>query len=49
MIWALLFDLAVFALWPEPISLLGALLIVIAAAGVAFKDRIGPTLRSLAR
>jgi drug/metabolite transporter (DMT)-like permease len=49
MIWALLFDLAVFALWPEPISLLGALLIVIAAAGVAFKDRIGPALRSLAR
>ena len=49
MIWALLFDLAFFALWPEPISLLGALLIVIAAAGVAFKDRIGPALRSLAR
>ncbi|WP_408984338.1 DMT family transporter [Rhabdaerophilum sp.] len=47
MIWAILFDLAVFALWPEPISLLGALLIVIAAAGVAFADRIGTRLKVL--
>lgn len=46
MIWAILFDLAVFALWPEPISLLGALLIVIAAASVAFTDRIGARLKS---
>ncbi|MCZ8275000.1 MAG: DMT family transporter [Microcystis sp. LE19-4.1E] len=47
MIWAILFDLAVFALWPEPISLLGALLIVIAAAGVAFADRIGARLKGV--
>lgn len=45
MIWAILFDLAIFALWPEPVSLLGALLIVIAAAGVAFADRIGARLK----
>lgn len=41
MIWAVLFDIAIFALWPKPISLLGALLIVVAAAAVAFADRIG--------
>jgi drug/metabolite transporter (DMT)-like permease len=45
MIWALLFDLAIFALWPEPVSLVGALLIVTAAACVAFSDRIGLFLR----
>lgn len=45
MIWAILFDLVVFALWPEPVSLIGALLIVIAAAGVAFADRIGARLK----
>lgn len=46
MIWAILFDLAVFALWPEPVSLIGALLIVIAAACVAFADRIGARLKA---
>jgi drug/metabolite transporter (DMT)-like permease len=45
MIWAILFDLAIFALWPEPVSLIGALLIVIAAACVAFADRIGALLK----
>jgi drug/metabolite transporter (DMT)-like permease len=45
MIWALIFDLAIFALWPEPISLIGALLIVLAAACVAFGDRIGERLK----
>jgi drug/metabolite transporter (DMT)-like permease len=49
MIWAILFDLAVFALWPGLISLLGALLIVIAAAGVAFVDQIRAHVRSVAR
>lgn len=47
MIWAILFDLAVFALWPEPVSLIGALLIVIAAACVAFADRIGSRLKGV--
>lgn len=47
MIWALLFDLALFALWPEPISLIGALLIVVAAAGVAFADQIGARLKGV--
>lgn len=42
MIWALLFDFMIFALWPEPLSLVGAFLIVMAAACVAFADRIGP-------
>jgi drug/metabolite transporter (DMT)-like permease len=49
MIWAILFDLAVFALWPGLISLLGALLIVIAAAGVAFVDQIRAHVRGVAR
>ncbi len=49
MIWALLFDVLIFALWPELISLLGALLIVIAAAGVAFADRIPAQFRSADR
>jgi drug/metabolite transporter (DMT)-like permease len=49
MIWALLFDLLIFTLWPEPISLFGALLIVLAAAGVAFLDRIPARFRGLAR
>jgi drug/metabolite transporter (DMT)-like permease len=40
MIWALLFDIVIFALWPELVSLLGAVLIVTAAAGVAFADQI---------
>ena len=45
MIWAVMFDVAIFALWPESISLIGALLIVIAAACVAFADRIGARLK----
>lgn len=49
MIWAILFDLAVFALWPELPSLFGALLIVIAAAGVAFAHQIRAHFRSVAR
>lgn len=48
MIWALLFDVLLFALWPEPSSLFGALLIVIAAAGVAFAGRIQALARSAA-
>jgi drug/metabolite transporter (DMT)-like permease len=47
MIWALVFDVVVFVLWPEPISMIGALLIVVAAAGVAFADRIGARLRGV--
>ncbi|MCA3584625.1 MAG: DMT family transporter [Methylocystis sp.] len=47
MIWALLFDLIIFALWPGFISLLGALLIVSAAACVAFADRIGARLKGV--
>jgi drug/metabolite transporter (DMT)-like permease len=49
MIWALLFDLIIFALWPGLISLLGALLIVTAAAGVAFADQIRAHFRSVTR
>jgi len=44
MLWALLFDLAIFAVMPQPLGLLGALMIVAAAALVAFADRIGPWL-----
>jgi drug/metabolite transporter (DMT)-like permease len=40
MIWALVFDAAFFMLWPQPISLVGAFLVVGAAAVVAFADRI---------
>lgn len=47
MIWALLFDLTIFAIWPEPISLIGALLIVLAAATVAFADRLGARWRGM--
>ena len=39
MIWALAFDLVVFDLLPTPIGLVGALVIVAAAALVAFGDR----------
>jgi drug/metabolite transporter (DMT)-like permease len=39
MIWALLFDLLVFALLPGPVSLLGALVVVAAAATVAVGER----------
>ncbi|MCA3600045.1 MAG: DMT family transporter [Methylobacterium sp.] len=49
MIWALLFDLIIFALWPGLISLFGALLIVTAAAAVAFADQIQARFRSIAR
>ncbi len=49
MIWALLFDFLIFALWPGLTSLFGALLIVIAAAVVAFADRIHAHFRSVAR
>lgn len=48
MIWAILFDLTIFTLWPQPISLIGALLIVAAAAAVAFADRIGTRFRRVA-
>jgi hypothetical protein len=49
MIWALLFDFLIFALWPGLTSLFGALLIVIAAAGVAFADQIHARFRSIVR
>jgi drug/metabolite transporter (DMT)-like permease len=49
MIWALLFDVLIFALWPEPTSIVGAMLIVTAAAGVAFADQIRAHFRSVAR
>jgi drug/metabolite transporter (DMT)-like permease len=47
MLWALLFDIVIFALWPDPISLVGAFLIVMAVACVAFADRITIALRRL--
>jgi drug/metabolite transporter (DMT)-like permease len=45
MIWAVIFDILIFSLWPEAFGLAGAALIVIAAACVAFADRIEPMLR----
>lgn len=45
MIWALIFDVLIFAIWPEPISMIGGLLIVVASVCVVFSDRIGPRLR----
>lgn len=45
MIWAVIFDLVVFSLWPGAVSITGALLIVVAAAAVAFADRIGAAVR----
>lgn len=42
MLWALLFDLAIFAILPGPLGLSGAFLIVVAAAIVAFADRVAP-------
>jgi drug/metabolite transporter (DMT)-like permease len=45
MIWAVIFDILIFALWPETFGLVGAALIVTAAACVAFADRIEPVLR----
>lgn len=49
MIWALLFDVLIFALWPDLSSIVGALLILTAAAGGAFADQIRAHLRSIAR
>jgi drug/metabolite transporter (DMT)-like permease len=45
MVWALLFDVLIFALWPQAASLAGAVLIVAAAAVVAFE---GPLRARLA-
>jgi drug/metabolite transporter (DMT)-like permease len=47
--WALLLDLLIFAIVPQPLGLLGALMIVAAAALVAFADRIGPWLGRVVR
>jgi drug/metabolite transporter (DMT)-like permease len=49
MIWALLFDLIIFARWPGLISLSGALLIMIAAAAVAFAEQIKARFWRIAR
>lgn len=40
MLWALVLDLVVFGLAPSPMGLAGALVVVAAAAMVAFADRI---------
>jgi drug/metabolite transporter (DMT)-like permease len=40
MIWAVLFDIALFAIWPDRFMLLGAMLIVGAAACVAFAGQL---------
>jgi drug/metabolite transporter (DMT)-like permease len=45
MIWAIAFDVLFFAVWPDAFGLGGALLIVAAAASVAFADRIAGLLR----
>lgn len=45
MIWALMFDALIFALWPGVLSLAGALLIVAAAAAVAFEAPLRRALR----
>jgi drug/metabolite transporter (DMT)-like permease len=45
MIWAILFDILIFAIWPDAFGLGGALLIVAAAAAVAFADRIAGLFR----
>ncbi|MFV0295666.1 MAG: ABC transporter substrate-binding protein [Hyphomicrobiaceae bacterium] len=45
MIWALIFDVLIFATWPGPVSMIGGLLIVVASVCVAFSDRIGARLR----
>ncbi len=49
MLWALLFDLLVFAVLPEPMSLGGAVLVVAAAALVAFADPIRIAFRRMSR
>jgi drug/metabolite transporter (DMT)-like permease len=45
MIWALLFDVVVFALPPSPLGLAGTAVIVAAAAMVSFGERPGPASR----
>jgi drug/metabolite transporter (DMT)-like permease len=45
MIWAVIFDILIFALWPETIGFAGALLIVAAAAMVAFGGEAQAPLR----
>ncbi|AOO79690.1 DMT family transporter [Bosea vaviloviae] len=40
MLWALLFDLAIFSVTPQPLGLFGAAMIVAAAVVVAFADKI---------
>jgi hypothetical protein len=45
MIWAILFDFFIFAIWPDAFGLGGALLIVLAAACVAFADRVSAVLQ----
>jgi drug/metabolite transporter (DMT)-like permease len=47
MLWALLFDFLIFSLIPDPLSLGGALLVVVAAAVVAFADQIVAMFRRL--
>ncbi len=47
MIWAMLFDVVIFALWPEPISLIGGFLIVAATTCVAFADRFAARQQSV--
>lgn len=49
MIWALLFDLAIFAVVPQPLGLAGAVMIVAAAGLVAFADRVAHWLGRVAR
>lgn len=44
LLWAVLFDLLIFGLVPALPSLLGALLVVLAAVLVVFADRLGPML-----
>ncbi|UEM05145.1 DMT family transporter [Skermanella rosea] len=46
MIWALLFDAAIFGMLPSPLGLAGALVIVASAAVVAFADGIVPGRRA---
>jgi drug/metabolite transporter (DMT)-like permease len=49
MLWALAFDAVIFGLLPVPISLVGAFVIVSAAAIVAFADDIVPHIVGLSR
>lgn len=45
----MLFDLLIFGLVPALPSLLGAMLIVVAAVLVVFADRLGPVLARLVK